>query len=68
MGYFSNGSESEMYARQYCARCVNWQDGACPVFGLHFLHNYDQFPRSPKSDVERAVAKVHKEYLSTSHC
>ena len=45
MGYFSNGTEGEMYMEQYCVRCINWRgeddDQGCPVMDLHFLYNYD---------------------------
>lgn len=41
MGYFSNGTEGDIYEAQYCARCVheNKSDG-CPVMLAHVLHNY----------------------------
>jgi len=40
MGYFSNGTEGEVYGEQYCSRCVHGQK--CPVMLLHLLHNYDE--------------------------
>lgn len=43
MGYFSNGTEQEMYVADYCDKCVhgeNEQTG-CPVMNLHWLWNYD---------------------------
>lgn len=48
MGYFSNGTEGMMYEEQYCSECIHGQgndvdDGeACPVWMLHFQHNYDE--------------------------
>ncbi len=45
MGYFSNGTEGEMYQEQYCVRCLHYGpvDGpGCPVFGIHLAYNYDQ--------------------------
>lgn len=44
MGYFSNGTEGTLYEDRYCARCIHNQDpdNGCPVWGLHFLYNYDQ--------------------------
>ena len=45
MGYFSNGTENEIYQEQWCSRCVHEgpQDGpGCPVMGIHFFYNYDQ--------------------------
>lgn len=41
MGYFSNGTEGEMYESQYCDRCIH-QDDPCAVWLLHMLHNYDE--------------------------
>ena len=40
MGYFSNGTEGEMYQDTYCAKCIH--EKGCPVWGLHLLHNYDE--------------------------
>ena len=38
MAYFSNGTEGMSYEEEYCSRCVHCD--ACPVWGLHFEHNY----------------------------
>ena len=44
MAYFANGTESESYYAEYCAKCVHDQDAAkghgCHVWLLHLLHNY----------------------------
>jgi hypothetical protein len=42
MGYFSNGTEGQIYEEHYCNKCVNNADGACPVWGIHLLYNYQQ--------------------------
>lgn len=45
MGYFSNGTEGEMYEAAYCRRCRHYGpvDGpGCTVWLLHLLHNYGQ--------------------------
>lgn len=46
MGYFSNGTEGEIYMAAYCHRCLNWKEDkngeGCPVMDLHFMHSYDQ--------------------------
>ena len=44
MGYFSNGTEGEMYEAEYCDRCVHQKvdDGGCAVMMLHLIHNYDE--------------------------
>lgn len=41
MGYFSNGTEGELYEERYCNRCIH-QDDPCAVWLLHMLHNYDE--------------------------
>ena len=40
MGYFSNGTEGDMYHSQYCADCAH--DGDCAVWEAHLMHNYDE--------------------------
>ena len=46
MGYFSNGTEGEMYHDAYCSRCVHWPadpaDGMCAVWLAHQLLNYKE--------------------------
>jgi hypothetical protein len=42
VGYFSNGTEGNMYEEKYCNRCVNDNDGKCPIMTLHLLWNYEQ--------------------------
>jgi hypothetical protein len=40
MGYFSNGAEGEGYVEQWCCRCEHWDEGGCPVWLAHQIHNY----------------------------
>lgn len=45
MGYFSNGTEGELYFEEYCSRCVHDDEEKgkhCPIWGLHLLHNYEE--------------------------
>ena len=43
MGYFSNGTEGDMYEAQYCARCVHRDDErGCPVMTAHVLYAYEE--------------------------
>jgi hypothetical protein len=39
MGYFSNGTEGEMYKEEYCSKCVHAK-GGCAVWDAHMIHNY----------------------------
>jgi hypothetical protein len=44
MAYFSNGTEGEMYEAKWCARCVHYGlECGCPVWGVHFFCNSEQF-------------------------
>ena len=48
MGYFSNGTEGEMYREKYCDRCVNngdekGEDG-CAVWDAHLIYNGEDGP------------------------
>ena len=40
MGYFSNGTEGEMYEAEFCSRCVH--EDNCAVLEAHMLYNYDE--------------------------
>jgi len=47
VGYFSNGTEGDIYRAQWCERCANDGDGkheiGCAVMDAHLFYNYDQF-------------------------
>lgn len=41
MGYFSNGTEGEIYQEMYCFKCKHWTDEkGCPVWHIHLSYNY----------------------------
>ncbi len=46
MGYFSNGTEGEMYFEQWCSRCVHRDgpagDSGCAVWLAHLMSNYSE--------------------------
>ncbi len=48
MGYFSNGTEGDIYEAEHCEKCVHWKHDqqtdtwGCPVMDAHTLHNYEQ--------------------------
>jgi hypothetical protein len=57
MGYFSNGTEGEMYVDAYCSRCIhNDQDKPCPIWTLHMLHNYKECNK-PDSFLHRLIPR-----------
>ena len=42
MGYFSNGSEGDMYHSKYCSKCVHMtEENMCPIIGLHHMFSYE---------------------------
>lgn len=55
MGYFSNGTEGDMYEEKYCEKCVHYGEAGegCTVLILHTIWNYDQI--NPNDD--HATAK-----------
>ena len=44
MGYFSNGTQAEVYEANFCKNCVHQKldDGGCAVWLAHLIHNYDE--------------------------
>lgn len=44
MGYFSNGTEGEIYEEEYCNNCLHQpsDEGNCAVLEAHELYNYDE--------------------------
>jgi len=73
MGYFSNGSENEMYAAQYCNRCVHdaeYQEDpegnrgqGCPIIGWHLIWNYSQAHDEKASDEARMQRDVLDSFI-----
>ena len=68
MGYFSNGTEGEIYEDAYCSRCIhNDASGPyCPVLALHKLHNYDECNK-PDSFLHVLIPRS-KDGLSNERC
>ena len=43
MGYFSNGTEGDIYQSEYCDRCVHMnEEHGCPCWSAHEEWNYDE--------------------------
>jgi len=46
MGYFSNGTEGDLYEEKWCKRCVHYPqteyDECCMVWFAHLICNYDE--------------------------
>lgn len=55
MGYFSNGTEGELYRERYCERCLHDDPEGpyCPVWEAHLAANYDAL--KPGNELAREV-------------
>ena len=74
MGYFSNGTEGELYQEQWCARC--WHDVAfrergegigCPIWGSHLLHNYERDDAKVLDVLNRLIPR-NRDGLGNKQC
>ena len=65
MGYFSNGTEGEMYEERYCSKCLHEKDG-CAVMLAHLIHNYDEC-NNPESILHMLIPKT-KDNLGNEKC
>jgi hypothetical protein len=54
MGYFSNGTENDMYVAEWCSHCIHGQDEQkpCHVMDLHWIWNYDQHGKDAVSQAK----------------
>jgi len=41
VGYFSNGTEGEIYREDFCSKCMHDQDQNCSIWLAHLIHNYE---------------------------
>ena len=65
MGYFSNGTEGDIYYAAHCMKCVHEADG-CHVWLLHLIHNYDECNK-PNSFLHKLIPRS-KDGLSNERC
>lgn len=78
MGYFSNGTEFEMFESKFCRRCIheeNAQGHGCPIIGLHLELNYKEcnnkdsllhrlIPRTPNGCGNETCVMFHPKEVS----
>lgn len=60
MGYFSNGTEGDIYEEEYCVKCVHYGDDgcSCPILAIHMTYNYDQHKNQEiKSILDRLIPR-----------
>jgi hypothetical protein len=70
MGYFSNGTEGEMYYETYCANCIHngdeENDPYCPVWAAHKDYNYRDC--NDKSSILHILIPRSKDGLDNEQC
>jgi hypothetical protein len=64
MGYFSNGTEGEIYSETYCSKCLHCE--GCPIWLAHMIHNYDEC-NNPKSILHMLIPRS-KDDLGNEKC
>jgi hypothetical protein len=65
MGYFSNGTEGEMYRRTYCSLCRHDdEDAGCAVWYAHLMWVGD----AAKAPVLDALIPRSKDGLTNEQC
>lgn len=66
MGYFSNGTEGEIYYEDYCIRCVHDRDNDCPVWNAHLLYSYRDC--NDETSILHMLIPRSKDHLSNEAC
>lgn len=69
MAYFSNGTEGEMYAEEYCDRCIHGplhSDDTCAVWDAHLFHNYEECNK--KDSILHELIPRSKDGLGNEQC
>lgn len=52
MGYFSNGTDGDIYQSNFCNRCIHDKEGfGCQIMNAHFFFNYDQHKNEQLKEV-----------------
>jgi hypothetical protein len=55
MGYFSNGTEGEMYWETWCTRCEHDRNEDCPIWAIHLQYNYKAYDKSEAEPVVKDI-------------
>lgn len=67
MGYFSNGTEGDLYYEAYCSRCIFDRNHDCPIWALHLLHNSDECNK-PGSFLHRLIPRKKPPQYGNEEC
>lgn len=67
MGYFSNGTEGELYREAYCDKC-RWDKGnQCPIWNAHLVFNYEECNK-PESVLHMLIPKGKAPDFGNGEC
>lgn len=66
MGYFSNGTEGELYQEKYCNRCMHDKNKNCPIWLAHLLYNYELC--NSKNNPLNILIPLSKDGLTNEQC
>jgi hypothetical protein len=67
MGYFSNGTEGDMYREAYCDKCKWDKDQKCPIWFAHGLYNYKDC-NNPDSILHMLIPKRKAPEFGNGEC
>lgn len=67
MGYFSNGTEGDMYREAYCNRCKWDREQSCPIWGAHLVHNYAEC-NNPHSILHMLIPREQAPKFGNKEC
>lgn len=72
MGYFSNGTEGELYRERWCERCVHDgnhdDDPFCPIWNLHLEHAYTHHDHPLVAPILNELIPRAEDGLSNKQC
>lgn len=58
MGYFSNGTEGDIYEEKYCNKCVHLlEQYGCPCLLAHLMWNYEECNK-PDSVLHKMIPRT----------
>ncbi len=62
MGYFSNGTEGEIYQEQWCNHCIHrpTQEKGCAVWDAHLLLSYEECNKRDCDQYKRAFETAQR--------
>lgn len=66
MGYFSNGTEGQVYREDYCDKCLHDVNNNCAVWNLHLTRNYAEC--NNENSILHELIPIAEDGLSNEQC